>query len=92
MLIQLSKNKQKKNHIALNGTNCKFTSFVQPSLLDDHHIGHVGGQDGGSRFLSGRDDFQSKVSFTQPCAGAWRRGPGVYSRLLDGGYLLVKEK
>lgn len=33
----------------------QFTSFMQPSLLDDHHIGHVGGQGGGSRFPTGRD-------------------------------------
>lgn len=51
-----------------------FTSFMQPSLLDDHHIGHVGGQDGGSRFPTVRDNF---VSFAQLCAGAWRWGPGV---------------
>lgn len=34
---------------------CAFTSFMQPSLLDDHHIGHVGRQGGGSRFPTGRD-------------------------------------
>lgn len=28
---------------------------MQPSLLDNHHIGHVGGQGGGSRFPTGRD-------------------------------------
>ena len=28
---------------------------MQPSLLDNHHIGHVGGQAGGSRFPTGRD-------------------------------------
>lgn len=28
---------------------------MQPSLLDDHHIGHVGGLDGGSRFSTGRE-------------------------------------
>lgn len=39
---------------------------MQPSLLDDHHIGHVGGQDGGSRFPSGRDtNLLSSVSPVQ---------------------------
>lgn len=28
---------------------------MQPSLFDNHHIGHVGGQGGGSRFSTGRD-------------------------------------
>lgn len=27
---------------------------MQPSLLDNHHIGHVGGQGGGSRFPTRR--------------------------------------
>lgn len=37
---------------------------MQPSLLDDHHIGHVGGQGGGSRFPTGRDT--TLFSFLSP--------------------------
>lgn len=39
-----------------------------------------------------RHSFVSQVFFTGLFAGAWRRGPGVYSRLLNGGYLLVKKR
>ena len=47
------------------------TSFMQPSLLDDHHIGHVGGQDGGSRFPTVRDTtlFPSHSSVQEPGDG-----------------------
>lgn len=31
------------------------TSLMQPPLLDDHHICHIGGQGGGSRVLTGGD-------------------------------------
>lgn len=52
---------------------------MQPSLLDNHHIGHVGGQGGGSRFPAGRDTaLLTKFPSLSP-ERAWGRGSGMYS-------------
>ncbi|MED6265530.1 hypothetical protein CHARACLAT_026460 [Characodon lateralis] len=44
---------------------------MQPSLFDDHHIVHIGGQDGRSRFPTGRDTtlFPSLSPVQEPADG-----------------------